>query len=47
MVAVDRKVQLCLWKYSPSRQVGVIVRLLYAGKFSCVSGSIVDRWMLL
>ena len=26
----------------------VIVRwLLYAGKYSCVSGSMVDRWLLL
>ena len=46
MVAVDRKVQLCLWSYS--RQVGVIVRwLLYADKYSCVSGSMVDKLMLL
>ena len=30
------------------RHVVVIVRwLLYAGKYSCVSGSMVDRWLLL
>ena len=46
VVANDRKVQWYLWQYG--RQVDVIeMRLLLTGKYSCVSGSIVDRWVLL
>ena len=46
MVAIDRKVQSYLWLYG--RQVDVIeMWLLFKGKYSCVSGSIVDRWVLL
>ena len=46
MVAIDRKVQWYLWQYG--RQVDVIeMWLLLTGKHSCVSGSIVDRWVLL
>ena len=42
MVAIDRKEQLY------GRQVDVNeMRLLLTGKYSCVSGSIVDRWVLL
>ena len=42
MVAVDRKVQLCLCYYC--KQVGVIERwLLLTGKYSRISGSMVDR----
>ena len=46
MVAIDRKVKWYLWQYG--RQVDVIeMWLLLTGKYSCVSGSIVDRWVLL
>ena len=46
VVAIDRKVQWYLWQYG--RQVDVIeMWLLLTGKYSCVSGSIVDRWVLL
>ena len=46
VVAIDRKVQLYLWQYG--RQVDVIeMWLLLTGKYSCFSGSIVDRWVLL
>ena len=46
MVAIGRWVKLCLWQYG--RQVYVIVRwLLKAGRYSCVSGNMADRWMLL
>ena len=46
VVAIDRKVQWYLWPYG--RQVDVIeMWLLLTGKYSCVSGSIVDRWVLL
>ena len=46
MVAIDRKVQSYLWWYG--RQVDVIeMWLLLTGKYSCVSGSIVDKLMLL
>ena len=45
VVAIDRKVQWYLWQYG--RQVDVIeMWLLLTGKYSCVSGSIVDRWVL-
>ena len=46
VVAIDRKVQWYLWQYG--RQADVIETwLLLTGKYSCVSGSIVDRWVLL
>ena len=45
MVAIDRKVQSYLLQYG--RQVDVIeMWLLLPGKYSCVSGSIVDKWVL-
>ena len=46
VVAIDRKVQWYLLQYG--RQVDVIeMWLLLTGKYSCVSGNIVDRWVLL
>ena len=46
VVAEGRLVRSYLWQNG--RQVDVIVRwLLKAGKYGRISGSMVDRWMLL